>query len=475
MKYLKIYAFITLIACLAQGCSSSDEEQESYLIVNETELEFEFGGGSKSFSIESNAAWTIVPSDDWISVTPSRGNGNQQVMVSVADQLNPVQVKGTLTIRTDDGVKVVNLSIQLNGVFANYPNENEKVLRTTNISNFLFFAGKAHEEDSLVVASNIIWEIKGPEWIEAWDGERWRPLSKEVGAVYGMGAKTVPIRTAARYDGEDLQSGEISLSERITGNCTYKILAYQTGKYGVLPNKVVALSDGIGMNWKFGDGVKKVYFYVTDKTINYSLLTSSDVKSEWRTAIPGSGVAWSGLKENTTYTIAMTSEESLNTGVPKFFLYSAKTPSATNQPLALADNIFLIDNMWYANITMNEYVNSYVVLADKEDGYWVTFSNPLIALYIETLILNNPNYFTQWYTSGYVPLIANDSSLSEVHCATWAIGNDGFFSGVLKHYKKTLKGNRLLKVPEKANEELRDVATEEELNALKASIRIVRR
>ena len=53
-----------------------------------TEMTFESEGGSQSFTITSNADWTVsVPDNDWLSVSPVSGNGAGTVTVTAAEHL----------------------------------------------------------------------------------------------------------------------------------------------------------------------------------------------------------------------------------------------------------------------------------------------------------------------------------------------------------------------------------------------------
>ena len=240
MKGLSLIMAIALMAFVLAGCTDKKED-ETYLTTDVTKLIFENGGGSLTFSIESNTNWTITTTTEWISVSPTSGSGNKTVTVSAADQLNVIMVEGTLAIRTDDGTKMFNLTVQIKGGIPNYPTEKDKVLTLGNFANFINFSGAAHESDSLLVISNIAWEVKGPEWIEAWDGERWRPLSLKTGGIFGMGEQNIPIRTAEDFNGDEVREGPIVIAERLTGNYPVRVDARQAGKYIVLTNRIVTI------------------------------------------------------------------------------------------------------------------------------------------------------------------------------------------------------------------------------------------
>lgn len=475
MTKIKFGALCALLSCLLTACSeSSNNEEATYLVTDMTTLTFENGGGSLRFMVESNANWTITTADDWMSVTPQRGNGNQQVTVTVADLLNPLQVEGTLTIRTDDGSKMVNVSVKVKGVIQDYPAENNRVLRVTNGD--VHFSDLAHDQDSLAIISNIAWELRGPEWVEAWDGSRWRPLSMESGNVYGMGSQKVPVRSAANHDADVLREGQLTVSERMTGNYAFYTDVRQAGRYSVMTNVMVRLDEGFGMNWKCGKEVTTVYYNVFEKKPNSSSLVADEIRS-WKKADPGSGVGFSGLKANTLYYVEMFSEESLRFENPAGFMYAVYTASSDNQPVATVNQILLYENYWVADVTMSENAWAYVVLEGRDGDSWINFNNPLLALWMTSLARYNENYFRYrtFNSSGYIAMMESDNTESEIHCATWAMGSDGSKSGVLKHYSRRLNSSAPARVAGNEELPLKEVMTKEDVERLNSSVRLVRR
>ena len=471
-KFNFLVVCITII-CIATSCSEKNED--TFITTSVTQLDFENGGGSQTFTINSNSGWQISCTESWISVSPTKGNGNGEVTVSVADQVNFTALEGKIVIRTDDGKNTINIAIKLLGLIKDYPSENDKVLFVGNSVNFMHFDGSEGDKDSLIINSNIAWEIKGPEWIEAWDGQRWRPLSLDNSNVYGFGKQNVLIRTASSYSEPNVREGKITLSERLTGNYPIKIDVRQTGQNMVLINKGIALTMGFGMNWKCGPGVKTFYYKITEDMVNINYINEDEVRKNWKKGKPGSGAGWDGLKENTDYYLSTISEESMTSGDTKMFTIVLHTGSSIEQPFVSITDILLSDNYWHAKAEMNDYTFIYMAMGGGNNAYWATFNTPLLAYYMWTLTLNNPDVFAAWNSSGYVPLCQHESSFSSVQAVTWGMGHDGHMSTMLDRKQRKISSSATRSVMNDNYEgKKKDFISKEEMDTIKAEIRIIR-
>lgn len=479
MKGLKhigqsLFLLCALSMVLLTACSEKEDEEATLLITNVTELTFDNGGGSQKFSVESNSNWEIVISEDWMTADPMKGAGNQEITVTIADLMNPVAVSGTIVVRSADGSKIRNVDVTVKGNIPNYPNEGDKVLNVTNTVNMLNFAGIEHDLDSLVIYSNIAWEIKGPEWLEAWDGKNWRPLSPEAGRIYGTGPKNILIRTAREYNELLVQESELEISERLTGKMPIKISVSQAGKYIVLENKVLALATGVGMNWKCGSGVSSFYYCVSEKQIPQSAVNKTEVTQNWRLAMPGSGCAWSNLKENTMYYITTVSSESLEAGTNLLYYVIFYTPTSAGQPKVDINDIIVYDNFWYAQTEMDENTYAFLAIGANEKDSYFDYSPALLAFTLWTFVLNNPNALPLYNSSGYAPLCSFDASGTKVRATTWGLGNNGRFSSIITTKQRTYSATSSTNEVKQMNAEskpLKDYMTKEETERLQKDLR----
>ena len=469
MKRTGLVILALLSICFLLGCDK-DKDEKTYLILSQTELTFENGGGSMSFMIESNTDWVVSSSEDWINVVPTHGNGNQEVMVNVANQWNPIVQEGTLSVRTGDGSQFANIKIKLQGAIPGYPNSEDKVLALSNNSNIMALGGQKYFKDSLIITSNIAWDIKGPDWIEAWDGERWRPLSQEKAVVYGMGNTTVRIRTASSNDEIHNREATLVIAERMTGQLSNMIEIHQLGKYIVSPGRVIRLSTGLGMDWICGTNVSSFYYNVSEKMESAVTIDPNDVINNWNESNPTYNNGEAGLKENTMYYITTISKESLNTDYYQYYTFVVKTKSSQNQPFANIEDVFWYDDIMYLNMNMNNYAFAYFVFGDC-GGVWKKYNTPLLAkILYDNMLTGNTNNFVPFTTSGYVPLSAPEGEFSDVHIVSWAIGNDGLLSGLLERKTYTFGGSSKARETKNIQSTINGVS-KEELQTMKYLLR----
>lgn len=127
-------AFIFIMAALAVAACKKDEDP--YLTFSADSVELECEGGSEQIAVIANGAWTAVPDVDWITVSPTSGNGDGIITITVPDYAEPVSRSGNIVITRD--VLVSNVAIVQHRV-------NRPVGGQTGTADFLieevFFAG----------------------------------------------------------------------------------------------------------------------------------------------------------------------------------------------------------------------------------------------------------------------------------------------------------------------------------------------
>jgi uncharacterized beta-barrel protein YwiB (DUF1934 family) len=79
------------------------------LSFSESQLLFSDVPGSLTFDITTEGYWSIKNSEDWITVNPSSGTGDQTVTVSVSENEGRTERSGVLTISMADITKEVNV------------------------------------------------------------------------------------------------------------------------------------------------------------------------------------------------------------------------------------------------------------------------------------------------------------------------------------------------------------------------------
>ena len=99
MKKLNKILFALMLALVGGGISCVDDIKDVVapkLTVSETQFAFTSEGGSQSFTVEANCAWTVNNSDpDWVTIDPTEGYGNGEITFFVPE--TTVKRKATIS------------------------------------------------------------------------------------------------------------------------------------------------------------------------------------------------------------------------------------------------------------------------------------------------------------------------------------------------------------------------------------------
>ena len=105
------FSILMVVAMLA-GCGKSDPPppppdeppaDEPVLTVNTISISFEsYDAAPKTFSITSNRAWSVTSGAEWCSVSPTSGDGNATVTVSVTNNAGAESRKASIDITAAD-------------------------------------------------------------------------------------------------------------------------------------------------------------------------------------------------------------------------------------------------------------------------------------------------------------------------------------------------------------------------------------
>lgn len=96
------FVILFLIVMLSVSCT----ERES-ITVSKTSLEWTVDGGRKTVDVTANCSWTIT-TPDWVSVEPSSGTGNANIIVRAAKN-TAMERTGTLLISSGDAMTEIAL------------------------------------------------------------------------------------------------------------------------------------------------------------------------------------------------------------------------------------------------------------------------------------------------------------------------------------------------------------------------------
>ncbi len=150
MRKFLVTACLALVAFAACKKDNSNDEPapQPALETSVAKLDFTSAAGEKSFDITANVAWTVsIPAgNDWCTVSPANGNGNQKITVSLAENKAATARNLTLTVTADKLTKTVTIA---QAAAAGTVSASEEKIRFT-------YKG---ENKVLTVTSNTNWAI----------------------------------------------------------------------------------------------------------------------------------------------------------------------------------------------------------------------------------------------------------------------------------------------------------------------------
>lgn len=423
-KIIQFTCFLGIFLCIA----CSEESNNSLLIADTLEMSFTTSGGSQTFNIESNTDWTIKSNETWVSTTPSHGSQNQAVTVNVAQNDEQLARETQLVIHTNDGEKTVNISIKQQGVFI--PDE-DVVLRF--ISADLILNGSANSIDSVRIVANTKWELKGPEWLEAYDGNRWRTLQEDRGVITGNGNAAVYVRT--RSDNKEIQErkGMLTLSEQLTGEHTTTVFTIQVGRMTVMPHQPVGLCTGIACEWTYGCDVKDFYYTIQKGMVSSYDASDDEILETWNWSDPTYINGMDGLDEGGYYTIITRGRDAQGNLYEAAYLASYYLPTSQGQPLAPIEQVFKnTDGLWYVYTSMNEYTLYYLEYVSSDTSLF-NLNDPLMTYILYKDMVSGKLGDNPFYDEDYIGWIIPENS-EGIQVITWGMNQEGRMSGLIDRY-----------------------------------------
>lgn len=425
------YSFIVI------SCSESSSSN-TYLNVDPGSLTFPATGGTASFMISSNTGWTITKDNENVQVSPSNGSGDQTVQVTVPSTNNIQQQETILMIKSTDGAVIRNVKVAQEGYFLE-----GGTLKVTNHSNILTFNGVAKDVDSLTILSNAPWELKGPEWIEAYNGSRWVALSPTRAMISGNATtETDQSRTSKLYirtvsiNSDEIDRNDIlTLSQPYSGDLKVQINIWQLGRHHAASNVYIPLATGIATDWKCGCDVKTIYARLFTSEMSNSQLDAElvgDNAKKWLPSSPDEVAYWTGLNESSSYflyTVGVDANNSYN------YIHGLQifTGSSKDQAIASFKNVNFDGKKWSWQIDMNEYCKGFFewAMIEPETFY---YSDELLAWFFSYRLHDDEltKEHVMWTSFENAEIEYN----GHIQLITWGIGQDGTkMAGVLSRYR----------------------------------------
>ena len=105
MKKLHLFLFVAALSCFVMGCRKPVEVSFGVESLNVTAE-----GGTYTAELKSNGDWTIGSTAEWLTVSPTSGNGNATLTFEV--QPNTVAQSRSLEVRATTKDNTASLNIK---------------------------------------------------------------------------------------------------------------------------------------------------------------------------------------------------------------------------------------------------------------------------------------------------------------------------------------------------------------------------
>ena len=147
MKQLKYFLLVTAMVLSIFGCRKTIEVS----FENATQ-ELDAQGGSIALALKSNGEWTISSSEDWIAIEPMSGNGDAMLTLTAQANTTGVSRSAEITASTKDNTAITTVT----------QNAVEYYL---NVTPHEILCGADGGAFTVVVSSNVEWNVALPQWI----------------------------------------------------------------------------------------------------------------------------------------------------------------------------------------------------------------------------------------------------------------------------------------------------------------------
>ena len=389
-KWIILLGFV---AAFMVACEEKLPDADSISLSSEL-LEFDPEGGANSFQIVTSHSWEIVvPRDSKASLSATKGTGNATIAVILPRKTSGIDTEERLIVRSDDGGCIRNVVLRQKGLLIS-----GAFLNVSNHGNYLPLGGLKYSLDSLLITSNIPWEVKGPEWIEAFNGKEWVKLSPERAMLKGgetidevSNVYTLYLRTVTANEEETNRIGTISVTQSYEGGLSVNIAAVQLGKYETLAYDPVLTANSMGWTWKYGVGVSKILCTISDGPLDESELTPDNIL-KWFLSDKDDLLGIDGLDETTEYYVYTSGVDNANqTHSPTYVSYI--TGSSVNQPLASIQNVTRDGEKWKWQVRRNEYCLIYRMWINNDEN-WMVLNDGQLA-YVLSRDMHDPAHYQE--------------------------------------------------------------------------------
>jgi len=402
-----------LLVLLSIIISSCEDISKSSLVCDTKEIEFSYSGGEKKILIESDADWSIYEVPEWLVVSEYSGVKNKEVLFTAIPNETGIDREKEITIRANDNKSICSIKIK------QFAYAEGRILQVDNTFEKYFNGNTSYEyEDSIVIKSSIPWTIKGPSWL----GARFEGTPTPMNGEVREGSGVLSLRGSEQNLSYESLTDTICISSEL-GDIVYKIPVIQLGAEDIKCVNIVTLTSGFAFKVKAGCQVLSFKYKVFDGLLSEEDIAGEDTDS-WQDTdllLYDFNISKANCNPNNNYTVFMRGL-TLN----KYNVHTFHTPSETNQPRAEIKNFVSGPSSYSFDIVMNQYAKGYYCVSLNDN--WYNKSEIDIAY---NLYQNIKNGKLKYYTQDKALSIKAETGI----IVTWAISEDGNFSGVLDIHK----------------------------------------
>ena len=328
------------------------------LSIDETELEFDADGGSKSFNVTCNTDWTISGDPTWVTINPSSGNGDKKVTkvtVKVSENTTNDKRECELRIALDNNSQSETLIIK---------QAKSKAILTVGSNNINFACGdeKNFQGDtkSLQIRSNTTWTISG---LPAWLG---------LSSTSGNGDQMVTLTTKSFNNSSKSRTATLTISCNDGSASATVTLSQEAGLIPdctVSPTNIIILYNGVAFDYNYGKNVARYFRGYLEKSLvgtmsEREIIDVLEEKFDRKPVNKDEFTDFPGLDENTSYyiyTLGYDSEGKRGELTRVEITTKKRLDNWTlNEPMAWISEITQDDTYWYWEITKGTRCRTYL-------------------------------------------------------------------------------------------------------------------
>lgn len=394
-------------------------KKDSELTVSTNQISFSAEGENVSLKIKSNTDWSITGAKSWLTISPSTGSENTNVLVAAEQNSETTPRKCTLTISTDDAEVIQTINVEQEGMVG--------ILKLS--ASEVDLEAASGSEATFNITSNTDWSVSVAD-------NSWLNVSPKSG--YGNSI----IKVTAKSENWSDEKRSVALSFDIEGKSVQATINQEPSlpaNLRVSLSNMTLMSDGFACDLTFGSnakGYREAFFLkeevatMTDRDIFNKLMEKDEYseKSDY-TFLPG----WVDPETELVYCVAAYGNENNSDDTHKYgpiTIEHIKTPAETIEADMYLSSTYNSSRWTVSTERKGNYGQRcdeyYYLAAEGVDAYFLDFyANQctyayLAHLYFKPMIAENAN-------NGYLygPQTLNFTRTEdEFFCITWGIHRD---------------------------------------------------